>query len=201
MSDTKQEQSHEEKATMTHSQDGTEEQQADGMDVETDEGAIQSQETSCCAAVEKLQIELNEAHEKIVRLHADFDNSKKRLEKDKANAVAFANETFAGDLLSVLDSFESAFASLDQIASEEAAEAIGKIKEGMELTYNQTLSVLKKHGVEEVIHEGAFDPEVHQAVMQVQSDEHESGQIVQVLQKGYKMKERTLRAAMVSTAK
>jgi len=156
---------------------------------------------TCAQELEEARAALAEAEEKVLRLHADFENSKKRLEKDKANAVAFANESFASDMLSILDSFESAFKSMEQIDPEDAAAAIEKIKEGMELTYNQTLNVLKKHGVEEVPHEGAFDPEVHQAIMQVESDEHDSGQIVQVMQKGYKMKDRTLRPAMVSTSK
>jgi len=158
-------------------------------------------EEVCAKELEEARAALAEAEEKVLRIHADFDNSKKRLEKDKANAVAFANESFAMDMLSILDSFESAFAAMDQIDPQDAAEAISKIKEGMELTYNQTLNVLKKHGVEEVAHEGEFDPEVHQAIMQVESDAHESGQVVQVMQKGYKMKERTLRPAMVSTSK
>jgi len=160
-----------------------------------------SPEEECLKELEETKNALAEAEEKVLRLHADFENSKKRLEKDKANAVAFANESFASDMLSILDSFESAFKSMEQIDPEDAAAAIEKIKEGMELTYNQTLNVLKKHGVEEVPHEGAFDPEVHQAIMQVESDDHDSGEIVQVMQKGYKMKDRTLRPAMVSTSK
>ena len=158
-------------------------------------------EETCQEELARAQEALAQAEEKVLRIHADFENSKKRLEKDKANAVAFANESFASDMLSILDSFESAFAAMDQIDPDDAAEAIAKIKEGMELTYNQTLSVLKKHGVEEVNHEGEFDPEVHQAILQVESDTHPAGHIVQVMQKGYKIKERTLRPAMVSTAK
>ena len=173
----------------------------DPESVEETEEVELSPEEQCQADLAEAKAALAEAEEKVLRIHADFDNSKKRLEKDKSNAVAFANESFASDMLSILDSFESAFASIDQIDTEDAVEALGKIKEGLELTYNQTLNVLKKHGVEEVAHEGEFDPEVHQAIMQVESDEHDAGQVVQVMQKGYKMKERTLRPAMVSTAK
>jgi len=169
--------------------------------VEETEEIELSPEEQCQADLAEAKAALAEAEEKVLRIHADFENSKKRIEKDKANAVAFANESFASDMLSILDSFESAFASIDQIDTEDAAEALSKIKEGLELTYNQTLNVLKKHGVEEVAHEGEFDPEVHQAIMQIESDEHEPGQVVQVMQKGYKMKDRTLRPAMVSTAK
>jgi molecular chaperone GrpE len=165
------------------------------------EEEILSPEEVCQKELDEARASLAEAEEKVLRIHADFENSKRRIEKDKAMAVSFANESFATDLLSVLDSFDSAFSSLDQIEAEDAAEAIAKIKEGMELTYTQTISVLKKHGVEEVAGEGIFDPEVHQAIMQIESGEHESGHVVQVMQKGYKMKDRTLRPAMVSTSK
>jgi len=168
---------------------------------ETPEIAELSPEEKCREELAEAKAALAEAEEKVLRVHADFENSKKRLEKDKANAVAYANEAFASDMLSILDSFESAFASIDQIDTDDAAQALAKIKEGLELTYNQTLNVLKKHGVEEVVHEGEFDPEMHQAIMQVESDQHETGQIVDVMQKGYKIKDRTLRPAMVSTAK
>ncbi len=142
--------------------------------------------------------ELEEYKDKYIRAHAEFDNMKKRLERDKSTAVSFANETFAKDLLSVIDSFESAIASMEQIEGDEAVE---KIKEGVSLTYEQLKKVLKKHGVEEVANEGVFDPNFHQVVHQMDSDEHESGEIIQVLQKGYVMKERLLRPAMVATKK
>jgi molecular chaperone GrpE len=182
-------------------QEEIEQEEIEQEETDAPEEAERTPEEICQDELAEAKAALAEAEEKVLRIHADFENSKKRLEKDKAMAVAFANESFAGDMLSILDSFESAFASLDQIDPDDAAEAIAKIKEGMELTYNQTLNVLKKHGVEEVAGEGEFDPEVHQAIMQVESEEHESGHVVQVMQKGYTMKDRTLRAAMVSTAK
>jgi len=99
----------------------------------------------------------------------------------------------------VLDTFENAIASIEKI--EENSESVDKIKEGMVLTYEQLLSILKKHGVEEVECKGEFDPNLHQVVMQVDSSDHKEGEIVQVLQKGYKLKDRLLRAAMVSSCK
>jgi len=148
--------------------------------------------------LEKCRRELEEYKDRYLRAHADFDNMKKRLEKDKATAVAFANESFATDLLSVIDTFENALFSIEQI---EGDETVDKIKEGMALTYEQLLKVLKKHGVEEIANEGIFDPHVHQVVQQVESDAHEKNEIVQVLQKGYKLKERVLRPSMVCTGK
>ncbi len=148
--------------------------------------------------LQKCQEELKELNEKYLRAAADFENYKKRLEREKKDAVAFANEIFARDLLSVIDSFESALASFEKI---EGSEAVEKIKEGLLLTYDQLLKVLKKHGVEEIENEGIFDPNVHQVIQQVDSDKHESGEIVQVLQKGYTLKGRVLRPSMVSTSK
>ncbi len=144
---------------------------------------------------------VKEWEDKYLRTHADFENSKKRLAKDKATAVSYANESFAKDMLSVVDSFESALATIEGTASEESSEVLDKIKEGLNLTYTQLTKVLEKNGIKAVECEGAFNPDVHQAIMQVDSDEKNSGEIVQVLQKGYTIKDRLLRPAMVSTAK
>ena len=157
---------------------------------------------------EKLQDALVEAEaetqkykDEYIRTHADFENTKKRLEREKATAVAYSNESFAHDMLGVLDSFDNALGSIEQADTKNLEETIGKFKEGLELTYEQMLKALKRNGVEEISTDGEFDPDYHQAVMQVDSEDHESGHIVQSLQKGYKMKDRLLRAAMVSTAK
>lgn len=139
--------------------------------------------------------------DKYLRTHADFENSKRLLAKDKIAAVSYANESFANDILSVADSFESALATIGATNSEESSEVLDKIKEGLELTYGQLNKVLEKNGIKAVECEGEFNPEVHQAIMQVESAEHDAGQIVQVLQKGYTIKERVLRPAMVSTSK
>jgi len=139
--------------------------------------------------------------DKFLRTHASFENSKKLLAKDKAAAVAYANERFATDLLSVLDSFESALATIKSAESEQSSDVLEKIKEGLELTFGQLKKVLEKNHIKEIDSDGEFNPEVHQAIMQVESDDHENGDIVQVLQKGYTLKDRVLRPAMVSTAK
>ncbi len=160
----------------------------------------ENQEQNLEDELQKCKEALKEKENEYLRAYADLENTKKRLQKEKDDAVMFANEKFASDLLVVLDTFENALNSLEQIETPDQ-EAIEKIKEGVVLTYEQLLSVLKKHGVEEIVCENEFDPHLHQAVMQEESDEHESGQIVKVLQKGYKLKNRLLRAAMVSTCK
>jgi molecular chaperone GrpE len=172
-----------------------EEQQAEETEAQSEDGA-QEQDPLAVA-----QAEAAEYKDKYIRAHADFENAKKRLEKDKANAVAYANESFAKDILAVIDSFEQALASIEGADEEHSGEVLEKMKEGVKLTYEQLKKVLEKNHIKEIVCEGEFDPEVHQAIMQVDSDEHESGDIVQVMQKGYTIKDRVLRPAMVSTCK
>ncbi|MCE3047514.1 nucleotide exchange factor GrpE [Helicobacter kayseriensis] len=129
-----------------------------------------------------------------LRVHADFENVKKRLEREKYQALEYCYEGIAKDLLPVVDTLEKALESAKN-AGDEA------ISEGIKLTLENLLKVLGKHGIEIIAENGEFDPLLHDAIMQVPSSEVEEGQIVQTLQKGYKYKERTLRPAMVSVAK
>ncbi|RRS31125.1 MAG: molecular chaperone GrpE [Epsilonproteobacteria bacterium (ex Lamellibrachia satsuma)] len=168
--------------------------------VNSQEGGNQEEVTET-DPLEAAQAEAAEWKDKYLRAHADFENAKKRLAKDKANAVAYANESFAKDILAVIDSFENALSSMEGANEENTSEVLKKMKEGVTLTYEQLKKVLEKNHIKEIACNGAFDPEVHQAIMQVESDKHKSGDIVQVMQKGYTIKDRVLRPAMVSTAK
>ena len=172
------------------------------LEVETPEAeeTTQPEEETVDELIQMKEL-VTEWEDKYLRAHADFENSKRLLAKDKMAAVSYANESFANDILSVVDSFESALATIDTTDTEEGSDVLEKIKEGLELTYNQLTKALEKNGIKSVECEGEFNPEVHQAIMQVESEDKESGDIVQVLQKGYTIKDRILRPAMVSTAK
>jgi len=179
---------------MSQENENLEESQAEEVEEQT--------EVEETAEVDPLEAALAEAadyKDKYLRAHADFENAKKRLEKDKMNAVAYANESFAKDILAVMDSFENALASMEE--NGDSSEVLEKMKEGVNLTHEQLKKVLEKNHIKAVECEGEFDPEVHQAIMQVESDAHETGEIVQVMQKGYTIKDRVLRPAMVSTCK
>ncbi|WP_104695075.1 nucleotide exchange factor GrpE [Helicobacter salomonis] len=140
------------------------------------------------------QMKFKEAQDLYVRTHADFENAKKRLEKDKAMALEYAYEKIAQDLLPVIDALHGALES----AQKEGAQAIAK---GLELTLHKMHEVLAKHGIECVECATEFDPNVHNAVMHVATEHKEEGEIVEVFQRGYRYKERLLRPAMVSVAK
>jgi molecular chaperone GrpE len=172
------------------------------VEVETPEvEETTASETETVDELTQMKELVSELEDKYLRTHADFENSKRLLAKDKAAAVAYANESFANDILSVVDSFESALATIETTDVQEGSDVLEKIKEGLELTYNQLTKVLEKNGIKSVECDGEFDPNVHQAIMQVESEDKEAGDIVQVLQKGYTIKDRILRPAMVSTAK
>ncbi len=164
--------------------------------IDSQEREAQSQEPQ--NELEVLEQELNECKDKYARVHADFDNIKKRLEREKYTAVEYANEKFAKDMIPVVDSLQMALKSAE--ADAPAEELIEKLKEGIELTLKQFMTALEKHGVTRVSHDEPFDPNIHNAVQSVDHPEIESGQIVETFQTGYKYKERPLREAMVVVA-
>ena len=141
------------------------------------------------------EAEYNALKDQYLRANAEFENIKKRLEKEKINAMAYANEGFAKDLLDVLDALEAA------VKVEANDEVSLKIKEGVQNTLDLFLKKLEKHGVKEIEAACEFDPNLHEAMFHLQSDEHQSGALVQVLQKGYKLGERVIRPTKVSVAK
>ena len=143
----------------------------------------------------KLQKEFDELKDKYIRANAEFENIKKRMEKEKLNALVYANESFARDLLDVIDALEAA------INVEADDELSLKIKEGVQNTLDLFFKKLEKHGVKAIEELKEFDPNLHEAMFHTQSAEHSSGEIVQVLQKGYKIADRVIRPTKVSVAK
>ncbi|WP_291952905.1 nucleotide exchange factor GrpE [Campylobacter sp.] len=144
---------------------------------------------------EKLQREYDALKDVYLRANAEFENIKKRMEKEKISATIYANEGFAKDLLDVVDALEAA-------VNVEANDEISlKIKEGVQNTLDLLLKKLEKHMVKIIDVDGEFNPNLHEAMFHVESADHESGHIVQLLQKGYMMNDRVIRSAKVSVAK
>lgn len=129
------------------------------------------------------------------RLQADFTNHKKRVEKEKTEIYLYANEKVALDLLDIIDNLERAIQSQNEIDKDNALLA------GVNLVYKQLIDTLSKHGVEEIEALGKpFDLNLHYAVMQEEADE-EPNTVIDVLQKGYKIKDKVLRPSMVKVSK
>lgn len=152
-------------------------------------------------SIESLQEELDTLNDKYLRANAEFENMRKRLEKEKYQAISYAHEQFARDLLPIIDALENATASVQNSEEVASEEAVGKYKEGIELTIEQFHKCFDKHGIQPASTKGEFDPNIHEAIMKVESEDVESGHIVQTLQKGYTINKRVLRPSMVSIAK
>ena len=169
------------------------EQTGDAENIENTENTEEPAEES--AAETETPAEAAEPAEaddaKYLRLLAEFQNYKKRTEKEKTDLYSYANEKIMTELLEVLDNFERA---LEQ-------EAGDGFKEGMELIFTQLTNVLTKAGLAEITALGEdFDPNVHNAVMAEETEEYESGKVSGVMQKGYTLNGKVIRPSMVKVA-
>ncbi|WP_342568023.1 nucleotide exchange factor GrpE [Psychrobacillus sp. FSL K6-4046] len=139
-----------------------------------------------------LKQQLEEEQDRTVRLRADFENYKRRVQKDKEADYKYRAQSLLSDLLPVLDNLERALAV--EATSEEAI----SLTKGVDMVYRSLVAAVEKEGLESVESEGKpFDPNLHHAVMQEKDESQDSGIVLQELQKGYKLKDRILRPAMV----
>jgi molecular chaperone GrpE len=156
-----------------------------------DEGQANYSENGV-SAQEELQI----SQDKYLRLAAEFENYKRRAQRDQSDSIRFGNESLLKNLLPIIDNLERAI----QYAKD--AGASGPLLEGVELTHKQFLETVSKVGVRQICSQGnPFDPAVHQAVTQVESENVPPNTVVEEFQKGYFLHDRILRPAMVSVAK
>ncbi len=146
--------------------------------------------------LEEKEAESKENYDRFLRQVAELDNFKKRMARDKGDALRYANEALARDLLPVLDNLERAI---------EHAKGGGNGKpllDGIEMVFKGFLEVLNKHGVKQLSALGEiFDPAKHEAIAQIESEQHEPNTVVAEHHKGYYLLDRLLRPALVTVAK
>ena len=133
------------------------------------------------------------ADDRLLRLAADFDNYKKRAAREREEYVVLANERLLKELLPVLDDLERALN-----AAEDHEEA--QLEEGVRLVHRSLASLLARNGVEEIATDGKFDPHVHEALLAQPAEDREQGDVLDVIQKGYKLGDRVVRPARVIVA-
>jgi len=145
---------------------------------------------------ESLRKSLSETNDKYVRLYAEFENYKKITSRAKEEQLKYANENLIKDLLTVIDHLELA---LQHSTNNEISDSLAQ---GVELTLKEMKTVLEKYGVTSIESIGkSFDPSVHHAMAQVESEDAEDNIVVKEFRKGYMFKERVLRAALVGVSK
>ncbi|RMG01346.1 MAG: nucleotide exchange factor GrpE [Nitrospirae bacterium] len=144
----------------------------------------------------ELEKELEEQKEKYIRLYAEFDNYRKRVQKEKEELVKYSVEPLIGDLLTVLDNLEMA---LEHASKESDPKSL---IEGVELTLREFKKVIYNYGVEEIEALGKpFDPTVHHAMSQIERPDVEHNTVVEEYRKGYKLKDRVMRPSLVAVSK
>jgi molecular chaperone GrpE len=143
---------------------------------------------------EKLTKQIEKLKNDYARAYADTENLKKRLNAEAESVRKYRIQSFAKEILPVIDNLERALAT-------EVHESDESFKKGIEMTYNQLISALKNEGVEEIdCLNKPFDPNLEQAIMQEKKEDTESGIVIEILQKGYILKDRILRPAMVKVS-
>ena len=142
--------------------------------------------------IQQLQLKANENEEKYLRLYAEFENYKRRIQKENETNKTYQSQHVLTDILPTIDNIERAL----QIEGDD--ESFKSLQKGVQMVHESLLRALKDNGLEEIESEGqAFDPNFHQAVVQDDNPDFKSGDITQELQKGYKLKDRVLRPSMV----
>ncbi len=167
---------------------------------ETDE-LVPEMELSMADRLIAMEAEKTAIKDQLLRSMAEMENIRKRAERKVAEARVFAIEKFAGDLLNVSDNLARALSALTDEARADLSDAGKSLLEGIELTEKELIATMARHGVTTVdsIAGTAFDPNVHQAVAQIPSDQPE-GTVAEPFQTGWKIGDRTLRAAMVAVS-
>lgn len=174
--------------------EGEGEQERDGETPEeaTPEGLLLTLQ----AKLDEAEKQAKEYYEHLQRLQAEFDNFRKRTQKEKEETVKYAAERVIEAMLPILDNFNRAM-----LASENHQDFAAFVQ-GMELILRQMQSVLAKEGLKEIEAIGQlFDPNLHEAVLQIDSQEHPENTVVEELQKGYYLKEKVLRPSMVKVSR
>lgn len=156
------------------------------------EKSLEQQLEEVNAEINNLTAKVEEQENRYLRLMADYDNSRRRSKLDLEAAQKYRSQNLATDIIQAIDNFERALV----LPAEN--EETKSLRQGIEMVYKGLLEALKKEGVEQIESVGKeFDPNIHQAVMQVNDDNFASNVVVEEFQKGYMIKDRVLRPAMV----
>ena len=145
---------------------------------------------------------IKELEDKLARTLAEMENQRRRYEKEKDDAFEYGGFSFARESLSLIDNFDRAKQSLENDEKIKSSDALKKTLEHLDIVKKDLISIFKKNNIEEIVAVNKkLDPNLHQAMMEIEDENKESGTIVQEIQKGYIMKDRLLRPSLVAVSK
>jgi len=145
---------------------------------------------------------IKDLEDKLARSYAEMENQRRRYEKEKDDAFEYGGFSFARESLNLIDNLERSRTSLENDEILKNTDALKKIREHLDIIHKDMLSILKKNNIEPIksINE-KLDPNLHQAMMEIENDQKEPGTIIQEIQKGFMMKDRLLRPSLVCVSK
>ena len=145
---------------------------------------------------------IKELEEKLTRTLAEMENQRRRFEKEKNDAFEYGGFSFARESLNLIDNFDRAKQSLENDEKIKDSDVLKKTLEHLDIIKKDLISIFKKNNIEEIMAvDKKLDPNLHQAMMEVEDNNKEPGTIVQEIQKGFKMKDRLLRPSLVAVSK
>ena len=145
---------------------------------------------------------IKELEEKMTRTLAEMENQRRRFEKEKDDAFEYGGFSFARESLNLIDNFDRAKQSLENDEKIKGTDVLKKTLEHLDIVKKDLISIFKKNNIEEIVAvDKKLDPNLHQAMMEVEDNNKEPGTIVQEIQKGFKMKDRLLRPSLVAVSK
>ena len=145
---------------------------------------------------------IKELEEKLTRTLAEMENQRRRFEKEKDDAFEYGGFSFARESLNLIDNFDRAKQSLENDEKIKGSDALKKTLEHLDIVKKDLISIFKKNSIEEIVAvDKKLDPNLHQAMMEIEDNNKEPGTIVQEIQKGFKMKDRLLRPSLVAVSK
>ena len=163
------------------------------------EKEIENEEQSKDKSPEQIILELED---KLARTFAEMENQRRRFEKEKDDAFEYGGFSFAKETLNLIDNFDRAKQSLENDEKLKNTEILKKTLEHLDIIKKDIISIFKKNNIEEIIAiDKKLDPNLHQAMLEIEDENKEPGTIVQEIQKGFKMKERLLRPSLVAVSK
>ena len=184
----------------THNLDATKENQDKSNDTENiSNEEIKDDDKDAQISAEEEIISLKD---KVNRIYAESENQRRRFEKEKEEAFEYGGFSFAKETLNLLDNLERSKISLENDETLKNTPGIKKLIDHIDIINNDMISIFKKNNIEPIKAIGQkLDPNIHQAMMEVEDDEKEQGTIVQEIQKGFMMKDRLLRPSLVGVSK
>jgi len=179
-----------------------EQEKAPSKDKSTIEKNEQKEKKIASIKDETPEEKLKTVQEKLLRTMAEMENQRRRFEKEKQDAFEFGGFNFAAESLSLIDNIDRAIISFKNDESLKSNKDLNKIIDGIEIVKKDLVSIFKKNKIEpiECVNK-KFDPNFHQAMLEVENNTKEPGTVVQEIQKGYMMKDRLLRPSLVGVAK